>query len=210
MRQLAFSGLLLKPIDLLEAPARGLGASLAADPDDDDRLAYLESEIQARWVALDEFFRLDGSQSDIWRQRAQALIARKFGLRPDDRDWWERLTVRMATREVPGFSVQKHNRRKRGAPREWTNERLAELFADIEYLKRTTGKRVQEICFTRLRANLYAKRWKIHRGEALRKAYSEARRKRRKDLLFALELSGSAATSDNAIDVAIELHSLKA
>jgi hypothetical protein len=121
---------------------------------------------------------------------------------------WGRLTVRMATREVPGFSLQ--IRRKRGAPREWINERLAQVFADVEYLKKTTGKNVQEICLTLLRTGRYAKRWRNHKGQALRKAYSKARRKRRKDPLFALELSGIAARSGDAIDVAIERHALKA
>src|SRR5262245_2640852 len=138
MRQRAFSGLLLKPIDLLEAPSRGIGASLAAAPDNDDRFAYFKSEVQARWEVLDEFFQLDNRQSDIWEQRAKALIMRKFGIRSDDPNWWGRFAVQMATSELPGFALQKHNRRKRGAPREWTNERLAEWFADIEYLKRTT------------------------------------------------------------------------
>jgi hypothetical protein len=87
MKQRAFSGLLLKPIDLLEAPARGLGATLGAGPNDDDRLAYFKNELGARWLALDKFFQLDHSQGDIWEQRARALIERKFGLRSDAPDW---------------------------------------------------------------------------------------------------------------------------
>jgi hypothetical protein len=209
MRKRPFFGLLLKRMDIFEAPSRGLRAALAADPDESDMIAHLKEELEARWRALDEFFSLDGKATDIWQQRTRALIEHEFGVRPNDPDWCKRLAVKMACHLVPGFSVRNPGQRRRGGPREWTNQRLAQLFADVEYLKRTTRKSVQEICRTLLRKGPYARRWGIHRPEALRKAYSTANKLRRESLAFAAELSELAATRPNAIDVAIELHSLK-
>jgi hypothetical protein len=93
-------------------------------------------------------------------------------------------------------------------------ERLAELFADVEFLKKKTGLSGSRICELLLRRKPYAERWAQFRVEALRKAYSGAKKLRRQKFLFEMELCGPAAIIPaNGIDriqAAIDLHSLRA
>jgi hypothetical protein len=86
-----FTGLLRKPIDLGEAPARSLRAALALPPDENDRLAYAKTQLRARWKSLDEFFELNSRAADIWERRAKAVIERRFGISSSGRRWWKNL-----------------------------------------------------------------------------------------------------------------------
>ncbi len=207
-----FTGLLLKAIDVNDAPSQSLRAALALPPDGSDRLAYARTELRARWAALDEFFGLSSNAADIWKQRTKALIARQFEISTDDPQLWERLACRMAVAYVPGFSSRQPGKKKHGAPGKWNDERLARLLADVEYLKRTRRMTVRQICQQLPRKKDYAKRWGYFRPAALRKAYSEAK-KRSRGLLFQLVLCGPAATIPanriDPIEAAIELHALK-
>ena len=113
---------------------------------------------------------------------------------------------------IPGFSFKDPNATKIGAPREWTNEQLCQLYADIEFLKRKTGLSVRALCKTLARRQGYAQRWGRYRRDALRKAYAESV-KRRKNLAFELDLCGPfvfmPAKKIDRTSAAIERHSLR-
>jgi hypothetical protein len=182
-------------------------------PSVDDVLAYIQDELNARWADLDQLFGLDSRAADIWEQRGRALIRHEFGIEPSDPLWWERLTIRMCCSCVPGFKVT--SRKKSGAPVEWTTTRLAQLFADIEYIKKTRRISVSQIC-KRLPKNkafkAYWERWGKYGEQALRKAYSVAKKCRR-NLPFELGLCGPAAlipaNGIDRIEAAIERHALR-
>ncbi len=141
-----FTGLLLKPTDRHGAPARGLRRSLALPPDEGDFHTYLQEELRQRWSAVDKFFELDSTAADNWERRAKALVAHQFEVPSDHPQWWMALASRLAALYVPGFSVRLGHKRARGAPREWNDERRAQLFADVEYLKRKYRLSVRQIC----------------------------------------------------------------
>jgi len=208
-----FIGSLRKPIDLAEAPACGLRAAFALSPDESDLRTYAVSELAARFKSLDEFFELNSDARDIWEQRAKALVARKYSINPSDPNWWARLTFCLAVGHVPGLSLMRGGRKKHGAPREWTNELLAQLFADVEFLKKTTKLSVNEICRRLPRATNYAKRWRRYGPAGLRKQYLKAKSCSR-GLLFQFVLCGAAAVTKptnriDLVDAAIKLHALK-
>jgi hypothetical protein len=207
-----FIGVLREAIDLGQAPARGCRLALALPPDDSDRLAYAQSGLQARWEALDNFYKLNSSAADIWEQRAKALVERKFGVRSTGPQWWARLACSIAGANVPGFSFRRADTKRIGAPDKWTDERLAQLFADVEYLKRKSPMSVRQICQRLPQKKEYKARWSKFNAAALRKAYLEAK-KRSRGLLFKITLCGVAATIPSnrvdPIEAAIELHALK-
>ena len=62
--------------------------------------------------------------------RAKAHMAREFAIRADDPQWWARLALDLAVTQVPGFSFRQTGKNKRGAPRQWSDEQQAQLFAD--------------------------------------------------------------------------------
>jgi hypothetical protein len=211
-RKRPFTGRLLKPIDLGEVKSRGLTAAFALPPSDDDIQAHIDDELNARWTELDEFFGLNSNAIDIWQQRARVINRREFGVEPDDPDWWGTLTRAMCYRYVPGFSFKLPRARKRGAPVEWGSAQLAQLFADVEYRKKKTRQSIRAICKWLPKSKAYAQRWGKYGPAALRKAYSEAV-KRRRHLLFEIELCGSlaliATNRADRIQAAIERHALK-
>lgn len=208
----SFTGILRKPIDLSEAPARNLRAALALPPDERDLRSYANSEIMARWEALDGVFQLDSKAPDIWEQRSKALIERTFNIDPSDPHWWMTLAFRIAKGRIPGFSLRKPDKKKHGAPCQWTDERLAQLRADVEFLKKTTKLSVQKICEKLPRAKGYARRYGDCKCGALRKQYSRAMAASR-GLQFQLVLSGPAAMIPSSgidpLEAAIENHALK-
>jgi hypothetical protein len=210
-RKRPLTGLLLKPFRIDDVPARGLRLALGAPPDASDLEAYLRGELDARWAELDKYFGLSSERSDLFEMRAKALIGYCFGIRSDDPRWWERLAWAMVTRHIPGFSSSRSGRKKRGAPIKWPLQRQAELFADVEYLKRKTGKSGSAICKTLPRRRGYTKRWDAYGAEALRKAYTNA--KGNQDLLFRLELFGPEILMKDKqidpIDAAIKRHALR-
>jgi hypothetical protein len=207
-----FKGLLLKKIDLRDAPARGLREALALPPDENDVSAYVQQEEATRWAAFDETFGLDTSAPDIAVQRAMALIEYDTGVSSDDSLWVEHVSMAFARRHIPGFARASAGSNRHGAPVEWTDQQQAELIADVEYLRRKTEKSVKEICETLPRQKGYAQRWGRYSGEALRKAYTKAR-KASGGLLFQLKYFDAAATiptnSVDPIDAAITRHALK-
>lgn len=207
-----FTGSLRKPIDLTEAPAHGLHAAFALPPDESDLRRYAASETAVRLKSMDEFFGLNSKARDIWEQRAKALVGRIYSVDSCDPNWWARLTFCLAKGHVPGLSFRRGHRKKHGGPRQWTDELLAQLFADVEFLKKTTKLSVNEICKRLPRATNYVKRWGYFRPAGLRKQYLEAKRLSR-GLLFQFVLCGAAATIPanrlDPVDAAIELHALK-
>jgi len=208
----SFTGILRKPIDLSDAPARGLRATFALPPDENDLLCYATSEIMARWKAFDEMFQLDPKASDIWVQRSKALIKRALKIDPSDPHWWKRLAICMAKGRVPGFSLQKTTKKKHGAPCQWSDERLAELWADIEFLRKTTKLSVQKICEKLPRSKGYARRWGDCTSGALRKQYSRANGLRLEWRFKCILSGGQALSASTPIDLkeaAIERHALK-
>jgi hypothetical protein len=108
--------------------------------------------------------------------------------------------------------MKRPGKKKIGAPREWSDERLSQLFADVEFLKKTTGESARDICEKLARKEKYSVRWGRQGAAGLRKAYAEAN-KRRRGLLFQFVLGGVEATIPaNGIDIveaAIERHALK-
>lgn len=209
------TGRLLTPIHTDDARARGLRASFALDPDRSDIFAHVEEEWQARWADFDEFFgiKTNDNGTDIWQQRAKALLARQFNVDLRDPRFWGRIATRLALRYVPGFSLKGPGQKRRGAPREWNDEQLCQLFADVEFLKKKASMGVRAACEALPRRKGYGKRWGRYRGDALRKAYTNANNLRRRVLLFELELCGAAASIPanriDPIEAAIELHALK-
>jgi hypothetical protein len=208
--------LLIKPIHLGEAKPQGLRETFALPPDESDIKAHWAKELIARLTALDSLFGLESDSPDIWERRGKALFAYLFDFQSDRRDeeWWMAFTCHLLRDRVPGFTVKMPGENNRGRPREWTFKRLAELFADIEFLrKKKTRLNVTRICGL-LRRKPYAERWAQFGVEALRKAYSEAKKLRRQNFLFQMELCGpDAIISAKGIDhiqAAIDLHSLKA
>jgi hypothetical protein len=192
-----------------------LRASFAQPPDESDIKAYVVSETKARFAELDRFFKLKSDTPDIWERRGKALLTYQFDFHSDrsEQEWWTAFAYWLACRHVRGFTLKMPGEKKHGAPREWTFRRLTELFADVEFLKKKTGLSVSRICETVLRRKEYAKRWAQFGVDALRKAYSEAKKLRRENLLFAMQLSGPAAIIPaegiDPIQAAIDLHSLK-
>jgi hypothetical protein len=171
-----FTGSLFKKIDPDEAPALWLRGVLALPPSEDDIAAHIQSEERARWLAIDKHFGLDSAAIDIAERRAKRLIAHDTGIDVTDPRWWERVATTLARRHVPGFSVRNPMKKKKhGAPREWTDERRAQLIADIEYLRKTSGKSIREICKILRRQKGYSARWGRETAEALRKEYGQAK-----------------------------------
>jgi len=208
----AFSGLLLKAIHLNDATASGLRAALGAPPDKDDVLAYVQDALRARYAELDNFFRLRTSGPDIWEQRAKALIAHQFDIHAEDPQWWQKLTWYLARTKVPGFSLKSFEHKKHGAPQEWDLWQLAQLFADIEFLKKKEGASIREVCNDLPKRKAYAKRWGRYKPDRLRRAYSQANKLRMESSEFQLILSGEAlipAKGIDPVDAAIQEHALK-
>jgi hypothetical protein len=211
-KKASFAGRLRKPIHLGEAKPRGLKAAFALPPDADDMIAYAKSELQARYAELDQHFGLRSEATDIWEQRLRVLLSRVYKIPPNDSRWAERLVCRLACQHIPGFELKLPGDSKFGAPREWTDEKLAQLFADVEYLKKATGKSVREICKSLPRSAGYSTRWGAHKQAGLTKEYSQANKRFGKDLEFHILLCNSPTMSgnrDDSIDVAIEMHALK-
>ena len=215
-RKRPLTGPLTKPIDLGEAKPRGLSELFALPPDESDIKAHWEREVIMRLAALDTFFGLESDRPNIWERRGKAVFAYLFNFQSDRRDqeWWMAFTCHLLRDRVPGFTVKMPREKKPGRPREWTFERFGELFADVEFLKKKTGLSVRRICEIVLRRKEYAKRWAQFGVDALRKAYSEAKKLRQQNFLFEMELCGpDAIIPANGIDriqAAIDLRSLKA
>jgi hypothetical protein len=193
-RQRAFTGLLVKPIDLEAAKPNSLVAVLAQGPNEKDIIQHVEDELAARWKALDEFFELDSNRSDIWERRGKALMCHELNISPDDPRCWEKIATRIAQRHVLGFSIKKI-RRKRGAPIGWTDQRLAQLFADVEYLRREK-KSIRTACGVLVTSSRFRSRWGDYGGKFRRKgvailikAYHKAKNKLR-DWRFKVFLCG--------------------
>jgi hypothetical protein len=212
-RKRPFTDRLFKPIDPADAKTRGIGAAFALPASLDDLLAHIQDELDARWADLDHLFVLDSGAADIWEQRGKALVRHEFGIEPSDPLWWGRFTIHMCYLHVPGLKVA--IRKKSGAPIEWTWTRLAQLFADIAYLKMTRRISVSQICKRLPKNKAYKAYWERcgeYSEQALRKAYSVAKKCRR-NLLFELELCGGdaliPANGIDRIEAAIERHALK-
>ena len=168
----------------------------------------------ARFVELDKLFGLASDSADIWQQRAKALVEHEFGIpsKAAATDWWSLLAYQLALQFAPGFSLRPIGKKKHGAPPKWTNERLAQLFADVEFLHKKTGMKVRRICVSLPQREGYRKRWGHYSGDNLRKAYARAK-KRRQDPMFELELCGTDAmirtNGMNGIEAAIKRHALR-
>jgi hypothetical protein len=207
-----FTGKLRKPIYLENAKPRDLRAALALPPDRGDQAAHVMSEMLERLSELDNFFGLRPDAPDILEQRGKALISRLFNVPAEASDWWAQYTFYLLRKHVPGFAVKQTGEQRLGAPRRWTTERLAQLFADVEYLKKISGRSARECCKTLSKDRKYSTRWKNLSCDVLRNAYSQANRRRR-TFPFNFELYGPDATIPangiDPIEAAIERHALK-
>jgi hypothetical protein len=207
-----WTGLLRQPIYPVDAPARGLRVSLALSPDESDVSTYVEDELKARLAAFDKFFGLDPHSGNIWEQRAKSLVEREYRVRSTNSNWWRNFALAMMVRHVPGISI---GTKKKGAPRHWTFELLAQLFADVEFLKKKTGKSASHICKILPKTKGYKERWggRPRTPGALLKAYKGATKLIDRDFLFALELCGGdvliPAKGTDVVEAAIERHALK-
>ena len=153
-----FTGVLRKTIDLDDAPARGLNCTSLPSAEE-DRLVYEVEQVLARVDALDRHYNIAPNTPDICLARAKALLSEVYKIDVSNPKFWLELSMELALRHIPGFSHRRPGKKKHGAPREWTDERLTQLLADIEYLKKTSGMTVKDICQRLPRAPGYAKRW---------------------------------------------------
>jgi len=212
LRRKQFKGLLLKKIYPSAAPALGLRRAFAQPPNEEDIAVHIQLEQAARWAAFDETFGLDTTAPDITVQRLITLVEYDTGVEPIDPLWVDRVADVLARRHIPGFSIATAASKRHGAPLEWTGRQQAELFADIEFLRKKTGKTVKEICRTLPNEKGYSKRWRRYSSEVLRKAYTKARKNSR-GLLFQLEYFGPKATlpagCTDPTEAAIRRHALK-
>jgi hypothetical protein len=208
-----FTGLLLKAIHLSDAKPTGLRAAFGAPSDDDDKLAHIEDALRARYVELDELFALTTTSPDIWERRAKALIAYQFDIQPEDPRWWHKLTSYLAQKYVPGFSLKLPGQKKHGAPQEWDLRQQAELFADVEFLKKKDNASVRKVCDDLPKRKAYRTRWGRYKPDLLRRTYSRANRLRMASLEFRLILCGGdvliPAKGVDPVGAAIERHALK-
>jgi hypothetical protein len=208
-----YTGVFLKAIHLDEAKPRGLRAAFAAPADEDDKRTHLENELRLRLEAFDKFFGLSAKSQDIWQERAKALLSRHFEMDSNDPQWWRALAARLLREYVPGFSIKSPGARKHGAPQEWDFWQMAQLFADIEYLKRKAHWSVRKVCNELPKTKGYKQRWRRYKPDRLRKAYLQAKKLQKDQFEFQLILSGGEwlipASGIDPIDAAIERHALK-
>jgi hypothetical protein len=209
-RKPPFKGLLRKPIHLDDAPWNGIAHALGLEPGLEERVSFVLDETEKRLLKLDELFGLKSARPDIWEQRAKAIIAGKFDIPADSPNWWVLFSYHLLQQHVPGFRVRQPGKRRAGTPRVWTMERLAELFADIEYLKREKGMRVRSICALLPKARGYSRRWGTWSAASLRKAYGDAVQLRQSSMLFNMVLYGPGVKPDGAtIEAAIKAHAMR-
>jgi hypothetical protein len=121
-------------------------------------------EISARYIALDKFLGIHSNTENIWQQRAKALLAYEFDIPAHALQSWEHLTRYLTNRCVPAFRLKTASEKTRGAPLEWDHEQSAQLFADVECLKKDTGKSVDRICEELPTLPGYVRRWGRYRG----------------------------------------------
>src|SRR5262249_14323631 len=193
-----FTGLLCKPIDLADAKPLGPRVSLAEPPNESDVKTHIMEEIEARYIALDTFFSLDSNSLNIWEERAKALLTYRSEIPAYALQSWEHLARYLTHRYAPGFSLKRPSKNRFGAPLEWDYDKLAKLFADVEFLRRNTSMGLREI-FEKLptQTREYTKRWGRHRGKpgGLRKAYAKAKKLLDQDFKFQLHLCGGEVAS---------------
>jgi len=210
VRKHRFTGLLSKPIRLDDAKRGWLKREFALQRNSNDVKTFAIDEYAKRLAAFDLLFRIDSRSADCWEQRVKALLADIIGIKSNEP--WKTIFWHFAPHYVPGFKFKQIGQRKSGRPTKWTDERLAQLFADVEFLKRERGLSVSNICRMLPNKIGYERRWKGFKGAALRNAYLEAK-KHRKTLSFEFFLCGpNAILSQTPVDLiaaAIGLHALK-
>jgi hypothetical protein len=213
LRKPPYTGILLKAIHLDDVKPRGLRAAFAAPADESDERKHVEDEFRERLAALDKFFGLSAKSRDIWQERAKALLSRQFDVDPNDPQWWQALSARLLRENVPGFSIKSHGDKKHGAPQEWDFWQMAQLFADVENLKRNKHWSVRKICDELPKTKGYKQRWGRYKSDRLRSAYSQANKLRKENVEFLLILSGGEslipARGIDPIDAAIQRHALR-
>jgi hypothetical protein len=96
--------------------------------------AHIQSEEKTRWIALTSI--LGWIHGDRYSGKAREAAHRvDTGTDGADPQWWEHVGIALARRYVPACHQGPAERKKHGAPREWTDERRAQLIADIECLQ---------------------------------------------------------------------------
>ena len=119
----------------------------------------------------------------------------------------------MARAYIAGFSIKCADETKHGAPVEWTPGKLAQLFADIEFIKKKDGISVRKVCEVLPKKNGYGPRWGSYNPHNLRNQYSNARKLLNGPIEHRLILCGGDALISgkniDLIDAAIEQHALK-
>jgi hypothetical protein len=200
-----------KRIDPNDAQPTGLRAALAFPPDQEDKMAHIMTEF-CKWLgAWLRHFGMTDRGGDRIEIGMKLMLAIEFDIDPTRSDWREALVAKLMSKRFATI-IKRPNKKKAGAPLEWTDQQYCKLFADIEYLKKVTGKSVREICKDLPKRRGYVKRWGRYRAPGLRKAYAEANRRRR-GLLFRLQLCGDKRTNPigcrDSIGAAISIHALK-
>src|SRR5262249_3409347 len=142
----------------------------------------------------------------------KTLLGIEFGIALDHPAWGEQLKSALLARHFPGFRLKDPKARRRGAPIEWTEERLARLFADVHFLKKKRNLSVASICDCLCTNKHYKERWGAFTPAALVKAYTVA--STRKDLGYELTLCpghqvGALPAGKERINLAIEHHALR-
>lgn len=212
MAKRSFTGVLRTPINLHNAPAGPLEEVAGLPASKRERVAFHQAEIQKRLAAFDRHFGLPSDVNDIWERRAKALLNLKYNIAVDRPHRWRRYFFILAEELVPGFSVSPTNVGP-GAPKEWTDLRLAELLADVEFLKRKQKLSERQICTLIGAEKGYGERWGLFRGKphALRKALTLARKRFEQPSFlkyFWAEVRAPGQTAD-PIDLLIKKHALK-
>jgi hypothetical protein len=212
MAKRSFTGLLRTPINLSDARASPLEEAAGLPASERERVAFHQAEIRKRLVAFDRHFGLPSGVNNIWERRAKALLNLKYNIAADCRDRWRRYFFVLAKELVPGFSTSL-TRVGPGAPKEWTDLRLAELLADVTFLKRKQKLSERQICTLIGARKGYGERWGSFRGkpQALRKALTLARKRFKQPSFlkyFWAEVYAPGQVTD-PIDLLIKKHALK-
>jgi hypothetical protein len=198
---------LLKPIYLDDAPARGIRAAFALPPDRDDYLAYFCDTCSARLVEAAAQLGLSITDPSFCKRIGKTLIMHKPELVKNFDEWPHVILAALLT------TIRSPGSRKAGRPRE-SNEVLAQLYADVSFLRRKTKLSDRAITSSTLRKTKgYKERYGSFKAGALREKYRQAVKLKDSDWQFRALLFGPGglmtANKIDPVGAAIEVHPLQ-
>jgi hypothetical protein len=202
-----YKGVLVKPIDVGELRPKGLMATVGTSISKEDVRRFRDEKEGARWRELDKQLELGGDE--VWEVRARALAERHLKIPARGGKGWRSFAELLASEFVPGFTYV-FDTKQRGAPKRWSDERYAQIYADVElFKKRYPRLSVEAVCRRLPKHKAYTPRWGKTTPTALQKAYSQAVRLHKDDLykirIYGLELPRGA----DPVPMAIEKFALK-